>query len=62
VASKNFAYIGYKYIINGLSALTNLRELSLRCGINRVGYNGAQITADMVSKLTKLEYLGLDFN
>jgi hypothetical protein len=41
VASKNFGYLGFKAIVDGMKHLTNLSKLTLRCGINRVGYNGA---------------------
>jgi len=41
VASKNFGYLGFKDVIKGLEQLTQLKRLTLRCGINRVGYNGA---------------------
>lgn len=44
VASKNFGYLGYKYVISGLEKLTQLKKLVLRCGVNRVGVNGAEIT------------------
>ena len=57
VASKNFGYLGFKYIINGIEKLTQLKRLSLRCGVNRVGYNGAEITKEMLTKLTNLEHL-----
>ena len=43
VASKNFGYLGFKHVIDGLKTLTNLDSLSLRCGVNRVGINGAEI-------------------
>lgn len=61
VASKNFGYLGYKYIIEGLKPLTQLKELTLRCGINKVGYQGAEITRDLLLKLNKLEYLNIHF-
>jgi hypothetical protein len=41
VASKNFAYLGFKQLINGMSNLTDLEELSFKCGVNRVGAGGA---------------------
>ena len=41
VASKNFGYLGFKHVVNGIGHLTNLEELSLKCGINRVGPTGA---------------------
>ena len=41
VASKNFGYLGFKSVIDGMKTLTSLRKLVLRCGVNRVGINGA---------------------
>lgn len=41
VASKNFGYLGFKHIVNGLAHLEQLKELNFRCGVNRVGANGA---------------------
>jgi len=41
MASKNFGYLGFKQLVNGVSQLTNLEDLSFRCGINRVGGGGA---------------------
>jgi hypothetical protein len=41
VASKNFGYLGFKYVVSGLQKLTQLKKLVFRCGVNRVGYNGA---------------------
>lgn len=61
VASKNFGYIGYKQIINGLSHLSQLTELNLRCGINRVGPNGALVTRDLLYKLPNLHSLSINF-
>ncbi len=61
VASKNFGYLGFKYVINGIEKLTQLKKLSLRCGVNRVGINGAEITQEMLTKMTQLEHLELGF-
>lgn len=61
VASKNFGYLGFKHIINGLGHLGQLKELTFRCGINRVGGNGAQITRDLLYKLPLLTHLNLNF-
>ena len=41
VASKNFGYLGFKSLIDGLRTQTELESLVLRCGVNRVGINGA---------------------
>ena len=51
VASKNFGYLGFKSMIDGMKHLTNLKKLTLRCGINRVGINGAQIVNEMLDKM-----------
>jgi len=61
VASKNFGYLGFKHIVNGLGQLGQLKELSFRCGVNRVGSNGAEITRDLLYKLPHLTYLSLNF-
>jgi hypothetical protein len=61
VASKNFGYLGFKYIVNGLAHLSQLKELSFRCGVNRVGANGAEITRDLLYKLRNLTTLSLNF-
>ena len=61
VASKNFGYLGFKYIVNGLTHLPQLKELVFRCGVNRVGGNGAEITRDLLYKLPNLVTLNLNF-
>lgn len=61
VASKNFAYLGFQEIVKGLSHLVQLKELTFRCGINRVGANGAEITRNLLYKLKNLEVLNLNF-
>lgn len=61
VASKNFGYLGFKHIVNGLSKLGQLKELTFRCGVNRVGANGAEITRDLLFKLPNLTFLSLNF-
>ena len=38
-------------MIDGMKHLTNLKKLTLRCGINRVGINGAQIVNEMLDKM-----------
>jgi len=38
-----------------------LRKLILRCGVNRVGINGAEIVKEMLTKMSHLEYLNLGF-
>lgn len=40
---------------------TNLHHLSLRCGVNRVGINGAGIVNKMLEKMSKLQILNLGF-
>jgi hypothetical protein len=61
VASKNFGYLGFKQLINGMSRLTDLEEFNFRCGVNRVGAGGAEITKDLLLKLKKLTKLSLNF-
>ncbi len=61
VASKNFGYLGFKYIVNGMTHLPQLKELNFRCGVNRVGANGAEITRDLLYKLPNLKTLSLNF-
>lgn len=41
VASKNFGYLGFKSFVDGLGHQKKLKTLTLRCGVNRVGINGA---------------------
>jgi hypothetical protein len=45
IATKNFGYLGFKDLIKGIEHLPELRRLTLRCGVNRVGINGAEILA-----------------
>ena len=52
VASKNFGYLGFKAIVDGMKHLTNLTKFTLRCGINRVGYNGAEIVSNLIQSMT----------
>lgn len=62
VASKNFGYLGFKSLIEGFNHQTELEELTLRCGVNRVGINGAGIVADMLNNIgAKIEKLTLGF-
>ena len=61
VASKNFGYLGFKFIVNGIGHLTNLEELSFKCGINRVGPGGAELTRDLILKLKNLKKLSINF-
>jgi hypothetical protein len=42
VASKNFGYLGFKNIVDGLKSQSKVKKLTLRCGVNRVGINGAE--------------------
>ena len=55
VATKNFGYLGYKHVIEGLQTLTKLKKLNLRCGVNKVGVNGASVTAEALARLPNLE-------
>lgn len=48
VASKNFGYLGFKSLIDGMSSQKSLSALTLRCGVNRVGVNGASIVNKML--------------
>lgn len=61
VASKNFGYLGFKHIVNGITHLTDLEEFSFKCGINRVGQGGAEITRDLIYNLKKLKKVSLNF-
>lgn len=61
VASKNFGYLGFKSFIDGLSTQKSLRSLRLRCGINRVGINGAGIVNKMLEGMQNLETLSIGF-
>jgi hypothetical protein len=61
VASKNFGYLGFKHIVNGMNNLIDLEELSFKCGVNRVGPGGAEITRDLLYKLKKLKKVSLNF-
>jgi hypothetical protein len=48
VASKNFGYLGFKNIIEGLESQHKVKKLTLRCGVNRVGVNGALAVGKML--------------
>lgn len=48
VASKNFGYLGFKSLVDGLSSQKKVKTLTLRCGVNRVGINGALIVNKML--------------
>ena len=61
VASKNFGYLGFKSLIDGMSHQKSLHTLTLRCGVNRVGINGASIVNKMLEGMTNLETLNLGF-
>jgi len=61
VASKNFGYLGFKSVIDGMKTQTGLRKLSLRCGVNRVGINGANIVKEMLEGMPHLEFLNIGF-
>ena len=61
VASKNFGYLGFKDIVKGMNERTDLEVLTFRCGVNRVGVNGATSVSEMLEKMTKLKDLDLGF-
>lgn len=61
VASKNFGYLGFKSLVDGMSSQKNVKALTLRCGVNRVGINGASIVNKMLEGMTNLETLTLGF-
>ena len=44
-----------------MESLTNLKALTLRCGVNRVGVNGAIAVNKMITKMPELEYLNIGF-
>ena len=54
VASKNFGYLGFKDIVKGMSELTSLSVLNFRCGVNRVGVNGASAVSEMIKNMNSL--------
>lgn len=54
VASKNFGYLGFKSFIEGLSNQKSVTTLTLRCGVNRVGINGAGIVNKMLEGMPQL--------
>lgn len=54
VATKNFGYLGFKSVIEGMRTQTGLRKLVLRCSVNRVGMNGALIVKDMLNDMPQL--------
>ena len=60
VASKNFGYLGFKSLIDGMSHQNEVESLSLRCGVNRVGINGAGIVNDMLKKIGSQLVIGVD--
>ena len=51
MASKNFGLKGFEAIINGIKQLKELRELVLRCGVNRVKVKGAEMLGELLGKL-----------
>ena len=61
VASKNFGYLGFKSLIDGLKTQTEVETLSLRCGVNRVGINGAEIVNKMLAEMDNLKHLTIGF-
>lgn len=61
MASKNFGYLGFKSLIDGMSSQKQLKSLTLRCGVNRVGINGAGIVNKMLEGMQSLETLNLGF-
>ena len=54
VASKNFGYLGFKSLVDGMSAQKSLSALTFRCGVNRVGINGASIVNKMLEGMQEL--------
>ena len=61
VASKNFGYLGFKSLIDGMSYQKSVRVLTFRCGVNRVGINGASIVNKMLENMNNIETLTLGF-
>ena len=41
MGNKNFGFNGYFHIVDGIKALTKLRSLIFRCGVNRIGGRAA---------------------
>jgi hypothetical protein len=41
-------------LIDGLGTQKKVKKLTLRCGVNRVGYNGAGIVSKMLEGMTEL--------
>lgn len=60
VSSKNFGYLGFKDLVKPLENLINLKRLTLRFAVNRVGGGGAQVLASLFKRVNKLEYLYLN--
>lgn len=54
VASKNFGYLGFKAVVDGMASQKKVRSLTLRCGVNRVGINGAGIVNKMLEGMQEL--------
>jgi len=42
VATKNFGPQGFHDVIFGMTKLTKVKDLTIICGINRVGYSGVK--------------------
>lgn len=61
VATKNFGPLGFGYVAKGLQVLTNLEELSLVCGTNRIGVSGIESLKLVFANLTNLKKLRLDY-
>jgi hypothetical protein len=54
VSTKNFGYNGYNHILKGMMNLVNLKYLSFRCGVNRIGTKAALDFKELFSKLNLL--------
>lgn len=54
VASKNFGYLGFKSVVDGMATQKKVKSLTLRCGVNRVGVNGASIVNKMLEGFHEL--------
>lgn len=54
VASKNFGYLGFKALVEGLGTQKQVTSLKFKCGVNRVGVNGASAFNKMLENMDKL--------
>lgn len=57
MSTKNFGYNGYNHILAGMMNLVNLKYLSFRCGVNRIGSKAAYDFKKLFEKVRNLEYL-----